>query len=401
MSSIDNTHSSLKKDKGDSKKYKKLFSVEDDSRTSENEQNIKMRLKHDKLKNKKEKEKFQEFNEVSEFSDEKKSTSSVKKQLKTKKRKDNSDEKEERKKEERKKEERKKEEKKKEEKKDKKKDEKEKQVKKKEEKEECSEDDRKLKERKNKKKENREEKEDVNDHENNEKKEVNDKPRMKKIIENESSSDKDIVKLKRFKINTKNLIKKKTIYIVNKNLETNISFLSKVLYNINKIDNIDNIYSNNVRFIINTDDKKEYKKILLEYPYLFFNTFNFNKSSKSMIDDKLKMIYVIDYDFVKQDDALNHKISKIIERDNDKIQFIFMTTDFNNTGINDETNWKETILFHDLDNLKSIQKLFYRKIVKNCDITTPEINDWEEYKQILSDNDVKCVVITENQLRFN
>jgi hypothetical protein len=388
MSSIDNTQSSLKKDKGDSKKHKKLFSVEDDSRTSENEQNIKMRLKHNKLKNKKEKEKFQEFNEVSEFSDEKKSASSVKKQLKTKKRKDNSDDKEEKKREE---------------KKDRKKGEKEKQEKKKEEREknECSEDDRKLKERKNKKKENREEKENVNDHENNEKKDVNDKPRMKKNIENESSSDKDIVKLKRFKINTKNLIKKKTIYIVNKNLETNISFLSKVLYNINKIDNIDNIYSNNVRFIINTDDKKEYKKILLEYPYLFFNTFNFNKSSKSMIDDKLKMIYVIDYDFVKQDDALNHKISKIIERDNDKIQFIFMTTDFNNTGINDETNWKETILFHDLDNLKSIQKLFYRKIVKNCDITTPEINDWDEYKQILSDNDVKCVVITENQLRFN
>ena len=189
---------------------------------------------------------------------------------------------------------------------------------------------------------------------------------------------------------------------MNKNLETNITFLSKVLYNINKIDNVDKIYTSNVRYIINTDDKKEYKKILLEYPYLYFNKFNFNKTIKiDEENDNLKMLFVIDYDYIKNNDTLYNKINKLVEKNNDQIQFIFMTNEFDNIGINDETDWKNTILFHDIDNLKSIQKLFYKKIVKNSNITTPEINDWDEYKKILTDNDVKCVVITNKTLKFN
>ena len=152
-----------------------------------------------------------------------------------------------------------------------------------------------------------------------------------------------------------------------------------------------------MKFIINTDDKKEYKKILLEYPYLYFNNFHFNKSIPKENDEDLKTLYIIDYDYIKQNENLYNKIKKVI-KENDTIQFIFLTTEFN---VDDTINWKQTILFHDIDNLKSVQKLFYKRVIQNASITTPEINDWDTYKQVLDDNDVKCVVVTNNQLKFN
>ena len=78
-------------------------------------------------------------------------------------------------------------------------------------------------------------------------------------------------------------------------------------------------------------------------------------------------------------------------------KLIFLSCNFYNTGLFDFEN---TILIHNMDKLKSVQKQFYKKVIKN-NVDVPSIKDWDEFKEIIGSHDIKIIIIQENQLKYN
>jgi hypothetical protein len=218
-------------------------------------------------------------------------------------------------------------------------------------------------------------------------------------IENYEIKNKDTI-LKRLRLNSVNISKHNCI-IINDDIKKNKSILLKILNNLNNFNNknnkLDEIYNNTIRFIVNSDDKKEYKKILLEYPDSYFESFSFNKIYHEN-DKSLKQLYVIDYDIIKNDDQLYTKI----KNNNTNAQYIFIgfNTEIDTMFLND-FHYGNSIIFHTVDNENNeSNKHFYKKIIEKC-VEYPIIPDYKSYKKILNDNDVKLLIIMNKQLKFN
>ena len=178
----------------------------------------------------------------------------------------------------------------------------------------------------------------------------------------------------------------------------------KILYNINKnsyIKNIEEIYNNNVKFVINPDNKKDYKKILLENPYSYFNKFSFSKSLGDKDNSNtLKQLYIIDYDYIQTDEELFKKTYKMVESRSILNQFIFISSSINIDVKQDDTLIKSSVILHNVELLRVLQKQFYKKIIKKC-VTSPEVNSWNEFKTLLNVNDIKTLIVNNGVLKYN
>ena len=226
---------------------------------------------------------------------------------------------------------------------------------------------------------------------------------VKKYLNESESSDNSHLKLKRFRFNC-NAILKNNIYITNKNLSDKVELLCKIFHNINKNKNIKDmstLYDNNIKFIVSSDDKNEYKKILLDYPYSYFNKFSFSKSLNDT-NNFLRQLYVIDYNYIKQNsnEDLYNKIIKLVNSDDNIIHFIFIFSNFYDLNECKELHQKSFILLHNIDMLKSIQKQFYKKIVKPF-TENNQIENWDDFKKVLLINDTKTIIINNKELRYN
>ena len=218
-----------------------------------------------------------------------------------------------------------------------------------------------------------------------------------------TNSEHNHLKLKRFKFNSGQILKN-NLFIANYEMHDNIELLMKILYNINKnsyIDNIEEIYNNNVKFVINPDDKKEYKKILLENPYSYFNKFSFSKSlSEKDNSNTLKQLYIVDYDYIQTDEELLKKANKMMESKSILNQFIFISSSINIDIKSDDTLIKSSIIMHNVELLRVLQKQFYKKIIKKY-VNNPEVNSWNEFKTLLNVNDIKTLIINNGVLKYN
>ena len=209
--------------------------------------------------------------------------------------------------------------------------------------------------------------------------------------------------MKKYKFNNKELLKN-NILLLNTNLNDNIELLIKIIYNITKntgIDNIENIYDNNIKFIINPDQKHIYKNILLQQSYSYFNKFSFTKSlNKKDKDNSLKQLYVIDYDYIKSDDNLLKIFYNFLSSKSDLDQCIFVGSNFKECSYLLKENLKKSgIIIHNIDVLKSLQRFFYKHII-DIFIKDPKIRDFDEYKSMLNHNNVNCIIITNGILRY-
>jgi hypothetical protein len=221
-------------------------------------------------------------------------------------------------------------------------------------------------------------------------------------VKSESDHDSHLI-LKRFKMNSKQILKN-DIFITNSSLTDNIETLMKILSNITKNtyigDDIEKIYNNNVKFIINPDDKKDYKKMLLEYPYSYFNKFSFTKSLNDKDNiDYLKQIYVIDYDYLKTDENMHKTVNKLFLSKSTFNHFIFISSNALNSS--DFLKMSEDIItVHNIETLKSLQKSFYKHIIKVL-VKSHTINDFDEYKRMININDINTIIINNGILKYN
>jgi hypothetical protein len=190
---------------------------------------------------------------------------------------------------------------------------------------------------------------------------------------------------------------KKTIFIVNDNIKDSVDILSDLLYKLSLKKDIDTLYNNKLHIISGSDNKKIYRQMLLENPYLYFTDFDvktsLSKRKISELDDK-RNIFIFDVDVANDYKDFILELSQknvhifIIANDEDKLLHTLYTSIGNNK-----------LLIYKPTKLKMIHKKFYKNYIRHlCD----ENNFDQYYNKINNENiDIKYIILKENQLRYN
>jgi len=197
--------------------------------------------------------------------------------------------------------------------------------------------------------------------------------------------------IKKFVLNASNICNK-NILIVNHDVKKNFEILSNILYKLGKLDKI---YEKNVYVFTFNENKKDYRDILIENPYLYFTNFkiknnlsDYNIDKSNLSDSNKKHIVIVDYDLVSNVDEL----SKFMK---ENIQLIVLYNTYTSEIVN-VYNYlgKSAILINKKDRLKLLQNRFYSKIIKH-------IYPIDDYSEIINDEYIKMIIIKNNQLRVS
>jgi hypothetical protein len=191
---------------------------------------------------------------------------------------------------------------------------------------------------------------------------------------------------------------KKNMLITNDNKKDSFDIISDILYKLSLLKNINDIYTNDLYIFTSNDNRKMFKKMLLDNPYLYFTNFyvkqKIQKNAHSIeeLKEERKTIYIIDTEILSDIENLKHFI-------NPKIHLILLTND--NNKIIDFYNLlgDKRILIHKQNKLKSMQRRFFKSVIKQIN---KDINFEDFYNEINNENiDVKYIILKENELRYN
>ena len=179
-------------------------------------------------------------------------------------------------------------------------------------------------------------------------------------------------------------------------MKYNLELLNDLLYKLSNMKNIKD-YDTNILVYTTSDNKKDFKQILLENPNMYFTNVNVKSkiSSKDINEISKRKIVIVDFDLYNDLD----KLSKILD---ENIHLFVLYTDYSNYIIDIiKMIGNDSILIHKKDKLKLLQKRFY-KIIKN-EINKGNINSLEDYLEVLNDEnlDIKTLIIKGNELRYN
>jgi hypothetical protein len=192
---------------------------------------------------------------------------------------------------------------------------------------------------------------------------------------------------------------KKNIMIINDNINDNISFLGDFLYKLSMMKDVTSIYDNDIHIIASLENKKLYKQMLLDNPYLYFTNFDVKQTlTKKKINEldsnSHRTIYIIDNEILKdKNDVLKTLLDK-------NIQIIIISNDDDKTSL-DSYNLlgNNRLMIHKPNKLKLFQKKFYKNYIKKlCNIQTFD----EYYDMINNENlDIKYIILKDTELRYN
>ena len=190
--------------------------------------------------------------------------------------------------------------------------------------------------------------------------------------------------------------------IVNENKKDNIDILSNLLYKLNLMKDINKIYDTNIHIITKNDNKKSYKKILLDNPYLYFTNFDFKEEiSKKFLQNldnlEKRTIYIIDTNISCENDNIIKLLS------NNKNVHVILVLNMNNDNFVNMYNLigDNKLLIHKINKLKNMQKQFYKLLL--YPICKNNFDNFDNYYNSLNneDLDVKYIIFNNAELRYN
>ena len=191
---------------------------------------------------------------------------------------------------------------------------------------------------------------------------------------------------------------KKNISIVTDGIEGGIEILSDLLYKLSLIRDVDKIYDNTIHIVSDIDNKKLYKQMLLDNPYLYFTNFDVKhvltkRNIVESISDK-RSIYIFDNIMVnKYKDLVNSIIDK-------NVHILVLSNHEDKTGFDTHSCLGgEKILLYKPNKLKMIHKKFYRYYVKPLSLFA----DFDTYYITVNDEnlDLKYIIIKDDELKYN
>jgi hypothetical protein len=232
---------------------------------------------------------------------------------------------------------------------------------------------------------------------------IHNKKKESKIVKEKTEDhfEENIYKLDKYNLNSVDLYNKH-ILIINEYKKDNVEILNNVLYKLNLLKNISNIYANNIHIITSDENKKLYKKILLDNPYLYFINFDFKKViTKDFVercDNTLqkRTVVIIDTYALQPNIELTNRL-----QENKNIQLILLSNLKNMEIINlYKLIAGNKLLIHKINKLKSIQKQFYELLNPICKTAFDNFDDF--YNSLNNETlDVKYIILKNLELKYN
>ena len=192
---------------------------------------------------------------------------------------------------------------------------------------------------------------------------------------------------------------KKNLILINKDDSKNIELISDILYKLNTMKNVKELYSNNLYINSFNESKKQFKEILLDNPNLYFNNFKFNTKLKDLDDNSKRIVVILDFNYITENPDEYLSKNNLLEQN---IQLIILYSNYSSDIIHiyNLLSKQKPIIINSKDKLKLLQKKFYSKIVKP--ILQDKISHDDFISTINDDNlDVKNIIIKDNTLRYN
>jgi hypothetical protein len=191
---------------------------------------------------------------------------------------------------------------------------------------------------------------------------------------------------------------KRNIFIINSDETNNLKILSDLLEKLNNMKDVFDIYDKNMTVYTFTENKKNYKMMLLENPYLNFE-FNFKNTLKNtkFTDDK-KHLVIIDFNLISDLDKI---LDENLLEQNVHLIVLFNSYTLSPALIDLYKFDKNALIINKKDTLKSIQKRFFSKVIKY--IVKDPLLDKDTYTELITDEDldVKNIIIKNGELRYN
>lgn len=193
---------------------------------------------------------------------------------------------------------------------------------------------------------------------------------------------------------------KKNIIVVNNETADNVSIVSDLVHSLSLMRNVETLYQNTIHVITTAENKKRYKKMLLENPYLYFSNFDVRErlmpsSIKEMETDSKRSLYVVDYEkFLQMADYkqfLQNNVHVILVAVKTPL---YIDEVYRALGDN-------SLLIHKRDKLKSLQKIFFKKIVKRLADNIDELSVDDYIEKVNSESfDGTYIILKGNELRY-
>jgi hypothetical protein len=207
----------------------------------------------------------------------------------------------------------------------------------------------------------------------------------------ESFSDKGVL-AKKFILRGVDL-RKKNIFITNKDIDDNVVVLSEVIDSLSLIKGIDDLYTKRVYVITSSENRQAFKKMMLDNPYMYFTDFIVKSSIPSkkieeICEDKRKTIIVVDAN-------VDTDVSKLFR---ESIQ-LFVVGSNNNVVETYKASEESKLVLFKKEKTKPLQKIFFNTFVRNVcnvDIGFQEFYDYFN-KKIFG---VKYIIIKDGELRY-
>lgn len=201
---------------------------------------------------------------------------------------------------------------------------------------------------------------------------------------------------------------KKNIFIVNFEREANTITLSDLLHSFSLMNNVEEVYENATYIITANENKKMFRKMLLDNPYLYFTNFSIkqtlNKQTVDEIDARTKRtIVILDGDTL--DSEVVNKYIEILGRikSPNNVQFIILDTRYNEDVVD---RYKlltkpSKILIHRHEKTKNMQKTFYNNILRHI-IRKEDKTSFQKYFDNFNRDTfgVKYIIVKDDELRY-
>jgi hypothetical protein len=208
-----------------------------------------------------------------------------------------------------------------------------------------------------------------------------------------------LVDIKRYVLKASEFYKKNIVLLNNEDAE-NFTQLSDILHKLSLMKRVNEIYDNSIHVVTTPENKHEYKKMLLENPYLYFTNFDVKytlepSKVQELCKNVKRTIYIFDYDSFLEVEDYEQFIEKNVH--------IFILASKYPKYIRDvcDVLGPNTLLLHNKDKLKSMQKVFFKHVVQRMADAIDYTFD-EFYQATNNENfDGRCFILKGGELRYN
>ena len=157
------------------------------------------------------------------------------------------------------------------------------------------------------------------------------------------------------------------------------------------MNSVSDIYDNSLHIFTFNEDKKNFRDMLLENPYLYFTNLSIKTSvsTRYKFESDKRHIVIVDFNVLSE-------LDKLTSLRKDNVQLIVLYNTYNSSVYDIYKQLGEdSILINKKDRLKILQKTFYNKVVKH-------LAPFEDYINVINDEDldVKNLVIKNGELRY-